>query len=109
MRMGLPYFSTPERIAALVAEAKLWKGTPWCANSEARGSGVSCHNLPRSIYIAVGALTIEFPKIVASPNATRHTKQSVMEPFLDSRPEFARIERGETGLLLPGLLQPGDL
>lgn len=96
-----PFFNNPERIAALAAEAERWRGTPWCANSDAPGpqGGVSCHNLPRAVYIATNALTESFPKIVGYPN--RHAKQSVIEPFLDSRPEFIRVE--------PSEIRPGDL
>jgi cell wall-associated NlpC family hydrolase len=96
-----PFFNTPERIATLAHAASHWRGTPWCANSDAPGprGGVSCHNLPRTLYIASGALTDAFPKTIGYPN--RHARLSVIEPFLNSRPEFMRVP-------LNGL-QPGDL
>jgi hypothetical protein len=99
-----PYFSTSERIAQLISVANEWRETPWCANSHALGSrgGVSCHNLPREIFIACGALPEAFPQVIGDPNGTRHTRQSVMEPFLDSRSEFQRLAEGEA-------FAPGDL
>ncbi len=88
--------NSPERIAALDAACRRWVGTPWVANSDACGprGGVSCHNLPRAIYIEAGFLTPAFPRMVGDPEGTRHRKQSVMEPWLDARPEFIRLDRG---------------
>ena len=78
---------------SLHAIAARWLGTPWCANSAACGprGGVACHNLPRAILMEIGALPHDFPVITGDPNATRHTKQSLMEPWLNARPEFHRI------------------
>jgi len=88
-----PFFRTEERVAHLLFTAELWRGTPWCANSDARGprGGVSCHNLPRAIYLECGALRESFPKIVGDPNASRHATESAMEKYIDARPEFLRL------------------
>ena len=101
-----PFFNTPERIAALAASAEAWLGTPWCANSAARGprGGVACHNLPRAIYLESGFLSESFPALVGDPNPSRFSRVSAMETWLDARPEFARL----TGFEL-AQLQPGDL
>lgn len=96
-----PYFNNDERVAKLLYHANLWIGTPWTANSEVRGFGVSCHNLPRAIYIECGALKDTFPKVIGDPNGTKHSKNSIIEPFLNDRPEFARVAIYE--------LRPGDL
>ena len=101
-----PFFCTQERLVQLAAVADQWRGTPWCANSAVRGVGVSCHNLPRSIYIECGALNENFPQITGSPNQASHC--SIMEPFMDCQKEFVRIS-GRPDHSLIGLLQPGDL
>ncbi len=103
-----PFFRTEERIAHLLYVAEMWRETPWCPNSDARGKrgGVSCHNLPRSIYIECGALPEQFPVVKGDPNATRHSKQSVMEPFLDARQEFQRLKLANP---IGSLLNAGDL
>ena len=85
------YFSTSERIAKLYECINKWTGTPWVPNSAQPGRGVSCHNLPRAIYMECGALGADFPEIVGDPNATRWSKESKMIPFLDSRTEFERV------------------
>lgn len=87
------------RLARLVIEAYRWKGTPWRANSSARGVGVSCHNLPRALYIESGALRSDFPQIVETPATA--TALNRMEEFLDSRPEFLRLYNSD--------FKPGDL
>jgi hypothetical protein len=96
------FFKNNERRAKLLYVAGLWKETPWCANSSAQGkrAGVSCHNLPREIYISCGALRNDFPKITGTPNAANEL--NLIEPFLDSRPEFVRLQEGEP-------IFPGDL
>lgn len=99
-----PFFCSTERIDALEAESRRWIGTPWCPNSDAIGTsgGVSCHNLPRAIYIAIGALPRAFPKVIGTPVGTKHSRQSVMEPWLDQQPEFTRVPNHAE-------IQPGDL
>ncbi|HZQ46701.1 MAG TPA: NlpC/P60 family protein [Verrucomicrobiae bacterium] len=99
------YFSTQARVEALFAAAQRWHGTPWRANSQAQGvrGGVSCHNLPRAIYIECGALSKEFPPIVGDPNATKHKKVSVMEPMVDAMPEFRKLDMQREAM------KPGDL
>mgnify|MGYP001416719324 CR=1 FL=1 len=101
--VGEPYFNNAHRVAQLLYHAGLWMGTPWCANSASRGprGGVSCHNLPRALYMETGALPDDFPEIRGDPNGTRHTRKSVIEPWLDARPEFRRVPVSE--------LAPGDL
>lgn len=92
------WFNTPDRVAALVAAANNWRGTPWSANAEACGSdgGVSCHNLVRSLYIEAGFLSLEYPHIAGSPAQTRHSTESVITPWIDARPEFHRVSADES-------------
>lgn len=95
------WFENEERIKLLVYRALQWKGTHWMANSEALQIGVSCHNLPRSLYIEAGFLTQSFPKITGTPNESRFAKESKIEQFIGTRQEFVRTE--------VNALMPGDL
>lgn len=98
-----PFFHNQERITKLLYVADMWRETPWCANSSAQGKrgGVSCHNLPRAIYIECGALTKNFPDIKSTPSGA--TVAGQMQSFLDNRDEFAKVENPLAHL------QPGDL
>ncbi|HVU27065.1 MAG TPA: hypothetical protein VHG71_04935 [Verrucomicrobiae bacterium] len=100
------FFNSLERRRKLHEEINSWLGTPWAANSAAKGErgGVSCHNLPIALYKACGHLTEAFPVVVSDPNVTRHKKQSVMEPFLDARPEFRRLNLEKEFLCIGDLI-----
>jgi|GEM_PF-1578179 len=104
--MREPFFNSAERIERLQLMAELWKGTPWNQSSSALGVGVSCHNLPRALYIGCGALAESFPFITSTPQVATATNQ--MEQFLDGRPEFLRLARLPELPFLP-VLRPGDL
>ena len=97
------FFSTKERVDQLEMTARSWLKTPWMANSAAKGErgGVSCHNLPRQIYLACGAVAFNFPEIIGDPNVSRHTRVSIMAAFINDRPDFHSIDKDK--------LQPGDL
>jgi hypothetical protein len=98
----LNLIKTPRQVAAR------WIGTPWRANSDVCGpnGGVSCHLLPRAILVEAGLLSHDFPKVIGDPHASRHSTHSIIEAFLDARPEFQRLEFSP-GSLPP--LEPGDL
>ena len=85
--------------------AAKWKGTPWRPNSSAVGVGVSCHNLPRSLYIESHFLNESFPKIESLPHQA--TAENQMETLLDARSEFERIPH--SALRIPHSIMPGDL
>lgn len=90
-----PFFRTEQRLAKLIYVAGLWQNTPWMPNSEIRSVGVSCHNLPRSIYLDCGAIAPGFPKVIGDPTKSRHCKESQMVAFLDTRPEFVKLKSDE--------------
>ena len=102
--MKQPFFNDHGNIRNLLEAANRWLGTPWSANGMAIGDhgGVSCHNLPRMLYIEAGALPVDFPKPLGDPNGTRHGKDSAIAAWLDSRPEFMPLPEGATAM-------PGDL
>ncbi|HLX68854.1 MAG TPA: hypothetical protein VKV04_04420 [Verrucomicrobiae bacterium] len=99
---GVPFFNTPDRILRLNLAAAKWRGTPWRPNSSAAGVGVSCHNLPRALYIESQFLPESFPKIESLPATA--TAENQMEAFLDGRPEFEPLQPFNALTL-----QPGDL
>jgi cell wall-associated NlpC family hydrolase len=84
----------------LYTEAKRWLGTPWLPNSAEPGRGVSCHNLPRTILINLGALPQDFPPIVGVPQ--RGETVSRMIAYVDGCKEFKPVSLEEQ-------LKPGDL
>ena len=94
------FFASQERITKLVYVSGLWIGTPWAANSMSRGFGVSCHNLPLSIYKECGALPKDFVNIKGDPAKMKHATESIIAKFIDARKEFVRVD---------GELMPGDL
>lgn len=102
--LRVPFFRTADRILRLNLAAGKWRGTPWRPNSSAAGVGVSCHNLPRALYIESHFLPESFPKIESLPAAA--TAENQMEMFLDSRVEFERLVAREGAA--PNF-QPGDL
>jgi cell wall-associated NlpC family hydrolase len=87
----------------LTAIAETWLGTPWCANSAVKGvrGGVACHNLPRAILVEAGWLPDSFPLVEGDPNSARN-QGSVMERWLDGRPEFRRLQEACLNRLHPG-------
>jgi hypothetical protein len=87
--MSTPYFRTDERVSRLVNRANLLLGTPWRPNSCEAGVGMSCHNLPRDLYIENGHLSQNFPLLESTPATA--TALNEMEVFLNGRPEFERI------------------
>lgn len=46
----------PELRAAIVAEARRWLRTPYCAGARRRGRGCDCATLVQAVYEAVGLL-----------------------------------------------------
>lgn len=104
----IAWFDDPAKRSALIAEAQEWIGTPFAAHGRKRGKrgGVSCESLVLQIYVAVGFL----PQGWAYPEVSvdwhrAHKDRSVMEEFLDARPEFLRQEPSPS----LGGIRPGDL
>jgi cell wall-associated NlpC family hydrolase len=91
------WFSSEERIDALVAEASSWLGTPFRANAAFKGSGVCCHLFVAEVFMAIGAIPRQtFPQ--ADPNHAISQTESLIEPFMAALPGFVEAE----GPPLPG-------
>ena len=96
--MTLTWFNE-ERIDALEAEATTWVGTPFAANSSAKGLGVSCHTLAGALYAAVGWGDIAIPEIPISH--ARFGQDSFADPFFEAMAErFTQLPHDSE--ILPG-------
>lgn len=95
-----PYFHNQERIAALIAAAASWAGTPFAANSASRGRGVSCQFLASELYRGAGLSTAEPPAVPMAH--ARFSRVSLVEPWMDAQENFGPIPLGEAPI-------PGDL
>jgi cell wall-associated NlpC family hydrolase len=94
-----PTWFTEERIDALEAEAATWVGTPFAANSSAKGLGVSCHTLAGALYAAVGWGDILIPDVAISH--ARFGENSLADLFFDSMAErFTQLPHDSE--ILPG-------
>jgi len=94
-----PTWFTEERIEALEVEAASWVGTPFAANSSAKGLGVSCHTLAGALYAAVGWGDILIPDVAISH--ARFGENSLADPFFDAMAErFTQLPHDSE--ILPG-------
>lgn len=90
----------PLNIDALTANAYLWRGTPFVANSCERGprGGVCCHLLVADLYKSAGLDLGEVP--MGAPGHARSGAASIMIPWLDACPSFQLL--APSSQLLPG-------
>jgi cell wall-associated NlpC family hydrolase len=94
-----PTWFNEERINALEAEAATWVGTPFAANSSAKGLGVSCHTLAGALYAAVGWGDILIPQVAMSH--ARFGENSLADPFFKAMAErFTQLPHDSE--ILPG-------
>jgi cell wall-associated NlpC family hydrolase len=94
-----PTWFTEKRINALEAEAATWVGTPFAANSSAKGLGVSCHTLAGALYAAVGWGDILIPDVAISH--ARFGENSLADPFFEAMAErFTQLPHDSD--ILPG-------
>ncbi len=93
---------TPVELDRLVAAARAWEGTPFCAGAAVRGRGVCCHRLVHEILIEAGWLPrIEAP--AGSPVWGAAANHSLMEAWFDGPGAewFASVPCGSA--------EPGDV
>lgn len=94
--LATSWFCSTERVAALLSVARSWQGTPFLANSCAKGCGVSCQKLAAAVYRECGCVDINVPEVPMSH--ARFSRRPMLEPFVDSLPQFAPTDDG----VLPG-------
>jgi cell wall-associated NlpC family hydrolase len=93
------WFSSEDRIEALVVEACSWLGTPFRANAALKGAGVCCHLFVAEVFMAIGAVARQaFPQ--ADPNHAVAQRDSLIEPFMACFPGVAEVS---------GPPAPGDI
>ena len=90
-RVASSWYNTPERVALLIVRAEHWVGTPFFPNSQTAGpkGGVSCQKLASALYEESGFGRIEVPEVAMSH--ARFSMVSLMEAWMDGRPEFKAI------------------
>lgn len=99
-----PYYNTPERIAALHAEALTWLGTPFRTNGRAKGKAVDCHNLCYAIQRHTGAWP-EFEVPRGKSGIAGQLQVRRMSNFLETRPESVLVKDRQP---LPGDIVTGN-
>lgn len=98
------WFRNVERIEALELAASEWVGTPFVANSRAKGKrgGVCCHMLAEQLYIEAG-YDLPFRVPAGSMKWSDVSKQSLIEKFFDDQTElFQTLENVTIDDVLPG-------
>lgn len=115
-----PFFSTPDRIAALRAAAERWQGTPFAPGGRAacgpRG-GASCHRLVIAVVSEAGVPWSQEEVPDAPLNRAAHHHGSLMADWLRAhRDRFAEITLSDSQPSALGsqpsladLVQPGDV
>lgn len=91
--MTTPFYGSPETVAALVAEAQRWIGTPFRYGSCVRGAGggVDCTHLCYAVHLACGAFApFEVPS--APLNWHQHHDESIMLDFLRAPEAAGRLK-----------------
>jgi len=107
-----PFFRTAKRRETLRRVAPEWIGTPFFANSRAKGArgGVDCVNLVQEIFLECGLVSrrVEFPPYRI--DAGFHMKRSILLTVLRETPYLMSKfdELPAEGLALEDLM-PGDL
>lgn len=79
------YFSSPERIAQLDAEAKSWVGTPFAPHAMVKTAGTDCVHLAAGIYLACGVIKSFVPGRYALEQGER------IAAWFSDRHNFARL------------------
>ena len=87
MTPPLPYFRTPERIAALQAAARHWLGTPFRVGSAAPGprGGVDCARLAEVLEAESGATPQRFTFPFSAPHRTALDQEHPYVAWLENR------------------------
>jgi hypothetical protein len=100
-----PFFSTPDRIAALRAAAEHWQGTPFAPAAAVCGprGGACCHRLVVAVLAEAG-LPIYQEEIPDAPlNRATHHQGSLMADWLRAHPQrFEEIPLPTLAVMLPG-------
>lgn len=83
------WFNSFDRLEMLGFAMLHWIGTPFLPNSCAVGRGVSCQKLAAAIYREAGFIDVDPPEVPM--NHARFSRESLVVPWLATRPEFVRV------------------
>ena len=90
-----PFYRTPERVEAFLAEAKSWLGTPFQARQRAKGAGVDCANLQQACHQAAGLLP-PGAKFTGYPmDGGHHANRSPITEWLLQSGKFEQVWDGK--------------
>lgn len=106
-----PFFSAPERIAALRTAAERWNLTPFAPGGKTHGprGGACCHRLVIAVESEAGLPWSQDEVPDGVLNRAAHHAGSVMADWLRAHPDrFAEI-LAPADLSLADLVQPGDV
>lgn len=96
------WFNSPERAGALTAAVSSWQGTPFFANSCAKGGGVSCQFLAAALYREAGFADLHPPEVDMSH--AQFSAASLVEPWVDAEPRFEAVPVALSALILGDLI-----
>lgn len=102
--MSATWFNSAHRIQCLENAADGWIGTPFVANSRAKGKqgGTCCHMLAEQLYVEVG-YPLPFRVPSGSMKWSDVSKKSLIERFFDEQPRlFRTLEKADIAAALPG-------
>lgn len=95
-----PFFSTPERIDALLAAAKRCEGTPFAAKQMAPGKGIDCVRVPAWCFLQTGFFKKFTPPNYAMDSGAHSHKSHLIEWFenwTEENRKFVRVETPQAG------------
>lgn len=89
-----PFFDTPEKQQAVVAEARSWLGTPFFPFARVKGHGVDCVNLAAGIYLALGVIQEFWPPPYLMDEGIHSSTSKVLD-YLRDNGRFVPVDKPE--------------
>lgn len=86
-----PVFSNQQACFVLYSSAMKWLGTPFSANGDTIGLGVSCQKLAGALYEACGIQASDIPSVPMSH--ARFQSASLVEEYMHGRRDFHALDR----------------
>lgn len=85
-----PYFQSESQVAALEEAASSWLGTPFSANAQVKGRGVSCQKLVAALYEETGFWSgVEVPEVPM--DHALHSPRSLVTEWATSRADLEEV------------------
>lgn len=90
--MSETWFSTQERVNALVLEAQSWVPTPCVPHGNVKRKGVDCLSFVAEIYLATGFLAA-YPRRSYAMDSGLHLRESALEREIEATGKFELVWR----------------